>query len=65
MSEQKDTPRFQLATETRIDLKIIQQQLDEVESALLMAWQHSTRIGMTEQDQQLSNAIDALLAVKR
>lgn len=66
MSGQEKIPNFQLATQTTIDLKIIQQQLDEVEAALLIAWRYMERVPHAhEHDLQISNAIDALLAIKK
>lgn len=59
-------PHFQLVTQTQIDLKVIQEQLDTIESTLLMAWRSFGISPYTdEQAQQVSLAIDTLLAVKK
>jgi len=66
MSEQKDDCSVKIVTKTTIDLTIIQQQLDDVESALLTAWWLMKRTAHTEgQEQQITDAIDKLLAVKK
>lgn len=54
--------------ETTIDLKIIQRQLDEIETTLLLSWRYLGALSqphMQEASKQVSHAIDTLLAVKK
>ncbi|SRR6266480_222575 len=59
-------PNYQQVAQTTIDLKIIQKQLDVIESTLLNAWRYIQRTPYTQEaEQEISEAIDTLLAVKK